>query len=149
MITKIFFQWALLLFSGMVIWACQSPTSNATSEGTKVVVSDSIPAIAVSTLYGNWVKPIDGVPQETEGFQLNADQIAFSINMYTMPYKAWKYENNCIILSGKSIGNKTSSSITDTFKVIYVTDSSLVVERNSERINYTKSSNPKNIVKHE
>ncbi len=149
MITKIFFQWVLLLFSGMLICACQSPTSTATSEGATVVASDSIPSVAISKLYGNWVKPIDGVPQETEGFQLNADQTAFSINMYTMPYEAWKYENNCIILSGKSVGNKTSSSITDTFKVIYVTDSSLVVERNSDRINYTKSANPKNIVKHD
>lgn len=62
---------------------------------------------------GAWVQPIPGMEGE-QGFVLNGDGTASSINMATLLYKSWKYENGMLLLSGESLGNGVTINFVDT-----------------------------------
>lgn len=75
---------------------------------------------------GNWVEPVPGMENMTQGFSLKADGKASSINMTTLQYDAWKQEGDRLILSGKSIGNGITIPVSDTFVVEKLTPDSLI-----------------------
>jgi len=58
---------------------------------------------------GSWVEPIPGNESEVQGFTLNEDGSASSINMNTLLYQKWVLKKGQLILTAKSIGNHTSS----------------------------------------
>lgn len=62
---------------------------------------------------GSWVQPIPGIGGE-QGFTLNADGTASSINMSTLVFKTWAFDNGQLLLSGESIGNGVTINFTDT-----------------------------------
>ncbi|MEG2282558.1 MAG: lipocalin family protein, partial [Rikenellaceae bacterium] len=47
-------------------------------------------------------------------FTLNADGTASSINMSTLVFKTWAFDNGQLLLSGESIGNGVTINFTDT-----------------------------------
>ena len=60
-------------------------------------------------IIGSWVEPVPGNEKAFQGFTLNADGTAKSINMATLLYRKWQIAGNKIILTVESKGNRTSS----------------------------------------
>lgn len=90
---------------------------------TKIVV---VPARQENPdLLGCWVQPINGMPEQEQGFALEKDGIARSLNMATLKYETWKQEGDNLILKGKSIGNGQTIEFTDTLRLDKVTTDSL------------------------
>ncbi len=72
-------------------------------------------AIRHEDMIGGWTRSIESMPKEVEGFELRPDGVAVSINMATLPYTSWQLLEGKLILKGQSIGNGTSSEITNTY----------------------------------
>lgn len=89
-------------------------------------------------LVGLWVEPIPGM-NKVQGIALKENGAAHSINMATLSYNHWECKGDQLILSGESVGNKTTSSFTDTLKIEKVTADSLILMRGKLRISYKKS----------
>lgn len=75
---------------------------------------------------GSWVQPIPGMDGE-QGFVLNADGTASSINMATLLYKSWKYENGMLLLLGESLGNGMTINFVDTASFVAPIDTLNIV----------------------
>lgn len=88
---------------------------------------------------GKWIEPIPGMPSKVQGFSLEKDGAAHSINMATLVYDSWKYSGNKLILTGKSIGNGATSDFSETWNIEKVTKDSLVVMRGNLRKCYRRS----------
>ena len=88
---------------------------------------------------GNWVEPVPGMENMTQGFSLKADGKASSINMTTLQYDAWKQEGGRLILSGKSIGNGITIPVSDTFVVEKLTPDSLILKKQLLTLKYSRA----------
>ena len=51
---------------------------------------------------GTWVEPIPGMPGKVQGFRLEADGGASSVNMATLTTERWKREGDRLILEGRA-----------------------------------------------
>lgn len=84
------------------------------------VAMDGGPAGAAVTreaLVGDWVEPAPGLEGEVQGFSLHEDGTASSINMATLLYRRWRLDNGKLVLTGESIGNRTSSLFDEAYRV--------------------------------
>lgn len=88
---------------------------------------------------GSWVEPVPGMPDMQQGFTLESDGKATSINMATLQYQSWKQEGDLLILSGLSIGNGQTIPFSDTLVIEEVTPERLAVKRNNLRLEYRRS----------
>ena len=79
------------------------------------------------TLEGSWVEPVPGMEEQTQGFTLNEDGTAVSINMATLQYQEWSASGDTLVLTGKSIGNGQTIDMADTLLIVSVSADSLVV----------------------
>lgn len=91
------------------------------------------------TLEGNWIEPIPGMPDQYQGFSLKEGGEATSINSATLLYEQWKQEGTSLIVSGKSIGNRQTSSFTDTLAIEKLTKDSLVLKKGTMEFRYAKT----------
>lgn len=87
------------------------------------------PALKSKYLVGSWIQPIPGNEKETQGFTLNEDGTAQSINMFTLLYKSWKLSDSTLVLTAESIGNRTSSIFDDIYKIESLNNGKLVLKR--------------------
>ena len=87
---------------------------------------------------GNWVEPVPGMENMTQGFSLKADGKASSINMATLQYERWERKGDKLILSGKSIGNHETIPFTDTLAIEKLTDNELTLKKGSLTFTYQK-----------
>lgn len=73
---------------------------------------------------GTWVEPIPGMPgkvqgfRQVQGFRLEADGSASSVNMATLTTERWKREGDRLILEGKSLGNGQTIEYRDEWTVL-------------------------------
>ncbi|MCZ4696020.1 hypothetical protein DWB61_14980 [Ancylomarina euxinus] len=74
---------------------------------------------------GSWIEPIPGNESEVQGFRLNKDGSASSINMHTLLYQKWVFKNGQLILTAKSIGNHSSSVDDETYSIELIGKNSL------------------------
>lgn len=74
-------------------------------------------AVTRADLIGDWVEPVPGMEDEVQGFSLHEDGNAASINMATLRYQRWRFDNGELILTGESIGNRTSSTFDEVYRV--------------------------------
>ena len=81
------------------------------------------------TLEGSWVEPVPGMEEQTQGFTLNEDGTAVSINMATLQYQEWSASGDTLVLTGKSIGNGQTIDVADTLLIVSVSADSLVVRQ--------------------
>ena len=81
------------------------------------------------TLEGSWVEPVPGMEEQTQGFTLNEDGTAVSINMATLQYQEWSASGDTLVLTGKSIGNGQTIDMADTLLIVSVSADSLVVRQ--------------------
>ena len=65
-----------------------------------------------------WGEPIPGMPGKVQGFRLEADGGASSVNMATLTTERWKREGDRLILEGKSIGNGQTIEYRDEWTVL-------------------------------
>ena len=83
--------------------------------------------------------PVPGISNLKQGFTLEANGSASSINMATLKYEKWKKEGNLLLLSGISIGNHQSISFTDTLTVEQLTQDSLILKKGELVLRYSKT----------
>lgn len=76
---------------------------------------------------GTWTEPVPGLENQMQGFRLEKNGKASSVNMATLQYEQWKQTDDCLILKGTSIGNGLSFSFQDTFKIERLTADSLFI----------------------
>ena len=84
---------------------------------TAVLGMVALTACNNASIEGSWVEPVPGMSGMQQGFVLDGDGSASSINMATLKYEAWKKVGNRLLLSGTSIGNHQNISFTDTLEV--------------------------------
>jgi len=90
-------------------------------------------------LLGSWIEPIPGNEKEFQGFILNDDGTAESINMATLQYQKWQFKDGKLILTAKSIGNKTSSVGEEIYTIISVNKKYLYLKNGDLQLVYKKS----------
>lgn len=89
-------------------------------------------------LIGSWVEPIPGQEDNVQGFKLEADGNASSINMSTLKYESWSSNGKQLLLTGKSIGNGVTIDFTDTLLIQKVTADSLLLNRGQGQWSYVR-----------
>ncbi len=89
-------------------------------------------------LIGTWLQPIPGQTDSFQGFTLQADGRATSVNMYTLQYENWQKRDDVLILKGKSIGNGRTIDITEEFTIKQLDDKHLSLQLGNFVTNYTR-----------
>lgn len=69
------------------------------------------------------------MPQLKQGFVLEADGKASSVNMATLVYGSWKLEGRRLILSGRSLGNRQTIGLHTGYRKTYGGQSGLAEKR--------------------
>ena len=106
---------------------------------TVVLAITTLVACNDVTIEGSWVESVPGISNLKQGFTLEANGSASSINMATLKYEKWKKEGNLLLLSGISIGNHQSISFTDTLTVEQLTQDSLILKKGELVLRYSKT----------
>ena len=81
-------------------------------------------------IQGSWSEPNPINSKEVQGFTLNQNGTARSINMATMVMKSWSLENRTLLLQYQSIGNNQTIEGTDTLNIVKLNADSLVLSKN-------------------
>lgn len=110
-----------------------SKTNNTITENAAQNTVTQSPSIT-----GSWVQPNPINEKEVQGFTLNADSSASSINMATLAYKKWWMSDGKLFLITESMGNKISFMDTAAYDIVNQTDSSLEIKRGEYAEKYKK-----------
>lgn len=108
---------------------------NKDVDGMKVLTATELTILAHSPYYfiqGTWVEPNPINPKEIQGFKLNENSTASSINMATLQFTGWNLDDKTLMLTGKSIGNGQTIESTDTFHIIRVDADSLILSKDGQ-----------------
>lgn len=89
-------------------------------------------------IVGKWMQTVPGLPELKQGFVLEADGKASSVNMATLSYKAWQQEGAFLILSGKSVDNHQVLPFSDTLHIEKLTQDSLILKKGELILRYAK-----------
>lgn len=81
-------------------------------------------------IQGSWSEPNPINSKEVQGFTLNQNGTARSINMATLVMKNWSLENRTLLLQYQSIGNNQTIEGTDTLNIVKLNADSLVLSKN-------------------
>lgn len=100
--------------------------------------TDSKTENAIILLTGSWVQPNPINEKEEQGFILQKDGKAISINMSTLVYKKWWTEKGKLVLVAESIGNHSSSTDTTKYEIVNNTNSILELKNGDYIDKYTK-----------
>jgi len=106
----------------IVLSSCNFPSKNPVSEDVSVVDGEK-------ELNGKWLQPIPGQEDKSQGFELNNDKTASTINTNTMEYEKWKSSKDTLYIWGHTIGVKKTSAFVDTLIIKSLSDSELVISR--------------------
>jgi len=101
-------------------------------EGSAITSEDD------SLFVGSWVEPIPGNESEVQGFTLNEDGSASSINMNTLLYQKWVLKKGQLILTVKSIGNHTSSVDDMVYSIELIGKNSLTINNGYASYTYKR-----------
>lgn len=117
---------ALLLTTMAAATTFMSCKSDKAAEPAAMPAAELQPAF---TLEGSWAEPVPGMEEQTQGFTLNDDGTAESINMATLQYQEWTSSGDTLVLMGKSIGNGQTIDMADTLLIVNVNADTLVVRQ--------------------
>ena len=101
-------------------------------EGSAITSNDT------ALFVGSWVEPIPGNETEVQGFTLNEDGTASSINMNTLVYQKWVLKKGQLILTAKSIGNHSSSIDNEVYSIELVGKNSLTLNNGFASFTYKR-----------
>ena len=85
-------------------------------------------------IQGTWLEPNPINAQEMQGFTLNPNGTAQSVNMATLLIKNWNLDNKTLTLQYESIGNKQTIMGTDTLSITKIDADSLILSKNTNVI---------------
>lgn len=103
----------------------------------------ALSACSRANIEGSWVEPVPGMPEMEQGFILEGDGKARSINMATLQYEGWVRDGDLLILSGKSIGNRQTIPFLDTLVIEKLTRDNLILKRKGTTYHYTREGKEK------
>ncbi len=118
----------LLNDSVKVTYVIEQMGDNKVNKAVELVVTKHSPYFYIA---GTWIEPNPINAAEVQGVTLNADGTASSVNMATLLFKSWKLEDNHLILSSTSIGNKQTIESIDTLLLKKLDADSLVLTQPS------------------
>ncbi|WP_322545198.1 lipocalin family protein [Elizabethkingia miricola] len=113
-----------LLMPVLLMIACNYPSKNISKDD---VIKDSLGYD--KKLLGKWVQPIPGQEETKQGFELDDNKTAHSININTMEYEKWTFSKDTLFIWGHTTGLRETSSFVDTLLVKKLSESELVVSR--------------------
>lgn len=126
-----------VLISSLFLISCKKEVKTDDSQVSMDSTSTSSKEKSFSKkeLIGDWI--IEG--QYADGFQLNEDGTAKSINSATLRYSKWDLKGDILLLDNLSIGNHTSSRGVDTLHLESLINNELKLKSNNpERISIYK-----------
>jgi hypothetical protein len=88
--------------------------------------------------HGTWGEPNPINSAELQGFTLNPDGSAQSLNMATLRYKSWRLEPGKLILVAESVGNRVSSTDATAYDIVLVGAKRLELKNGEVRLTYTR-----------
>lgn len=106
---------------------------NENVDGTEYLKAEELLITAHSPYYyiqGSWIEPNPINSEEVQGFTLNEDGTAASINMATLIMKSWNLQDKTLLLQYQSVGNGQTLTGTDTLNVVKLNADSLVLSQN-------------------
>lgn len=104
-------------------------------DGHKVLTATELTILVHSPYYfiqGTWVEPNPIDPKEVQGFKLNENNTANSINMATLQFTGWSLYNRTLTLTSKSIGNGQTIESTDTLHIVRLDADSLILSKDGQ-----------------
>lgn len=94
--------------------------------------------ITAEMLYGSWLEPVPGQEDQFQGFTLNEDGTASSINMATLKYHNWRLDVQKLILSFESIGSGVSFSDQMSFTIDSIESNRLYLRNGEQEMVYKR-----------
>ena len=121
-----------IIITMSVITLVFSSCNNNELKNNDVVSNSTIDHIAIqkeniNSIIGAWEEPIPGQEDKYQGFILNEDGSAKSINMATLKYMSWNIDSNKIRFIVESIGNHTSFIDTTVYEIISINDNTMIL----------------------
>jgi len=104
-----------------------------------IMLALAFTACSETSIEGSWVEPVPGMEQMMQGFTLEKNGKASSINMATLQYETWERSKNLLILTGKSIGNSQIITFSDTLTIEELTTEKLVLKKGNATFYYQKT----------
>jgi hypothetical protein len=125
----------IVMLSAFLLTSCKetSKEEKTTEENFK-----SKTAKEKNPLLGSWIEPNPINEKEVQGFIINDDGTAASINMATLVYKKWWKESHNLVLVTESIGNGSSSIDTTKYRIIKLNDTELELKNGDYVSKYKK-----------
>ena len=122
------------ILAGLTIVSCNNTIKEGEPEKTITeTVKDT-----TNLLVGSWVQPNPINDKEVQGFLINGDGTAESINMATLLYKKWWEEDGKLILIMESVGNGSSSIDTMRYDIVKNTATELELKQGDYIDKYRK-----------
>ena len=122
------------ILAGLTIVSC----NNTIKEGEPETTITETVKDTTNLLVGSWVQPNPINDKEVQGFIINSDGTAESINMATLLYKKWWEEDGKLILIMESVGNGSSSIDTMRYDIVKNTATELDLKMGDYTDKYTR-----------
>lgn len=108
----------------VLLLACKSPSAKE-----KVTFPSDIKKaeLVKENLFGRWLQPIPGEEDESQGFVLNKDYTATSLNIHTLLYEKWALSQDTLFLWSHTQGVNLYSENIDTLLIKKLTEKELVI----------------------
>lgn len=120
-----------LAIAALMIGAVACGNNKKTADQEVANAADTTCCCAGGCVMGAWEQPISGM-EGTQGFKLEKDGNASSINMATLVFEKWNKQGDTLILCGKSIGNGQTLDFSNTLMINKLTKDSLILTNNGE-----------------
>jgi len=127
--------------TGLIIISCQNSSQSDPhdiNDSQALVTRNTDTAKLIELMHGTWLQPNPINEKEVQGFKLNKDGSAESINMATLIYRNWWINDQHLYLVRESKGNKQTITDTIVFPVLHVTDQELILKDRDRTVNYKK-----------
>ena len=87
---------------------------------------------------GTWTQLVPNMPTMTQGFVLNTDGSAQSVNMATLQYDTWSRDGDTLTMTGQSIGNGQTIEFTQEYTIESLDNDTLVLRDGDITYTYTR-----------
>ena len=129
---------SILTIASLIAFAltsCQQATKQETKNDKAVLLKTDGDT---NLLIGSWVQPNPINNKEMQGFKINRDSTAESINMATLLFKKWWKENDRLVLVSESIGNRLTIIDTTEYEIIKLNEKELEIKGKNESLKYQR-----------
>ena len=95
----------------------------------KKAMSEGIDRQMMPLLVNTWLEPVPAQFGRQQGFILDEDGSAESVNMATLEYESWQVADRKLTLRGRSIGDGGTFPFEEVWNVVMVSKKKLVLQR--------------------